>query len=511
MKSIRIAAISILFLSSYTLAASQIAFTLGLQDSAGTPYTNYVANWKGTCDPTRFPTSDTTDNQTFAPNSILTWDVQAQVSGTHSNGSVPSGIANLVFNLELQRDSGGGNWVTVPFGAGSAIAAGWFSKINDGSTGTRQTTCGKGPDTPALAAATVGYTISGKNGRIMDLATDGGPYVDYFQYPSAAGFPTNSTAPTGKLLGCGAGYSKYHSVADTGGANTAGVGVASGSASCAASLGVGSVFEGQLNTKDLAAGTYRLVLTPGTGCNILDGSFNCLGADPGKFALKPDSASLGDSITFQIQAVVPPANITAWRSLKTHSGAGEFGITLNAAATATGSANGGIKVESRNSAGQNGITKIQVDFDTPVTVLDASQVTATGASTTGCNSAGANCVLGTTRTVAAASASMTSAQTMTVLFANSSLPGDACYTITIGAGAVSATIAGDNNCKVRMLQSDSNGDGVVNLIDASQVKSRNGQAVTAANCSSDQNLVQGINLIDATQAKSRNGKRALCP
>jgi hypothetical protein len=224
------------------------------------------------------------------------------------------------------------------------------------------------------------------------------------------------------------------------------------------------------------------------------------------------SDSCGSVTSENLMLIVEPqVQITAWRSLKTHSGAGEFAITLNAAATATGSTGGGINVESRNSATQNGITKIQVDFNTPVSVVDPTKVTATGAQTTGCTSTGANCVISAVNSYTPSSVTMTSAQTMTITFASGALPGDGCYIITIGQGTTDATITGDSDCKVRMLQSDSSGDGIVNLLDAAQTKSRNTRPVTADNCKSDQNLTMGINLIDAAQAKSRMGRRALCP
>jgi hypothetical protein len=210
------------------------------------------------------------------------------------------------------------------------------------------------------------------------------------------------------------------------------------------------------------------------------------------------------TLRVEVQAV-------AWRSLKTHSGTGELAITLNAAATATGSTYGGIKSESRNAPTQNGLTKIQVDFSAPVSVLDASAVTVIGAVTTGCDESGANCVQGTTTNFTPSSVTMTSAQTMTIAFDSGSAAGDSCYVITIGAGAVDATITSDNDCKVRMLQSDSTGDGYVTLSDVAQIKSRIDEDVTALNCASDQNLAAGIKLTDSAQAKSRLGRRALCP
>jgi len=312
MNSIRLGAVAAVFVAGQALAQnSQISYELELNGD------NHAADWKnppGCGSPTPFTPGVTTDGLVFPAGSKITWAARATVSGTHSDGFVPSGIANIVFSLELRKD---GELVS-GFGLGDdANTPGFYSTINDGTARG----CLAPSDPLEAAAFAVNYRVDPDNypiyGRLIDSPMAGGPLLDYFQYPSVAGYPAGSTAASGTLQGVGAGYSKFVSYGcpiDCGGGlgfNVAGVGRdVAAVGGCGSKLGNGVVIEGQLNLTGLPAGTYTLALIPGTGNNILSGNFNCTFGDPGKFAAKPDLPTQGDTITFVIEGgAAEPAQV----------------------------------------------------------------------------------------------------------------------------------------------------------------------------------------------------------
>lgn len=200
--------------------------------------------------------------------------------------------------------------------------------------------------------------------------------------------------------------------------------------------------------------------------------------------------------------------ITSWKSVRNHSGIGPIGLTLNAAATGNGVS--GPTVESRGStvpAVGNGVQKIQVAFDKPITLANAALVTVTGRTHAGG-------VMGPAVSYTPASVVVTGGQTLEINFNAGALPDETCYTFTIGAGALTQIIQGDNNCLVRSLVADVNGDGQVVLGDSLAAKARINQAVTAVP-QFDANLTGGlINLGDALFVKTKVSStvhRALCP
>lgn len=319
MKLIKLGAIVALLVTGQALGqSSKISYTLELQGnnrSTGSP------NWENptACIPPAFTLGNTDDGQTFTAGAIITWAARIAVTGTHASGE-PSGAANVVASLELHQGSATGPLEPLMV-HGSPTTGGWFSTINDGDgDGTRVSSCGFPADPLEDAAFPVAWSISNgmagpQYARAFDLPADEGPYLDYYQYPSDSGHPAASTAAAGTLVGMGCGYSRYSgygcpSACGFGtGLNTAGIGKTT--ATCGVTLGNGPIIEGQMNTSGLADGTYVLVLVPGTGNNIVKGGFSCDDSDPGAFAVIPDLANEGDTITFTIGTVcVPPGQAT---------------------------------------------------------------------------------------------------------------------------------------------------------------------------------------------------------
>ncbi len=276
---------------------------------------NHLHLWKNPpgCNPELFAAGSTYDDQSYVPNSIITWAARGRVSGVSASGFAPSGAANLVFNLELHSGTDTSPGSLVPnFGRGNATAVGFFSSINDGgNTGTRFSSCGYPADPLEAAAFTVGYSVdSFAHGRVIDDPGAGGPYLDFFSYPTGFGFPSGSTIGSGILAGMGAGYSRFRGYGcptDCGfgpGFNTAGVGRTSTAIHCGSALGEAAVFEGQINTSGLALGTYTVALVPLPGNNAVRGDFDCEFGDPGPFAERVLSPA-GDTISFTLPCLSP--------------------------------------------------------------------------------------------------------------------------------------------------------------------------------------------------------------
>jgi hypothetical protein len=270
MNSIRLGAILAVFVAGQSIAVagdSQISYTLLLGGN------NNAASWKTPpgCNPATFSGGDASDGQTIATG-MITWAAKVAVSGTHSNGFPPSGVANMVFSLELHNgtDTSPASLVA-DFGKSDGTTKGFYSTINDGTA--RGGGCGFPADPDEIAAFAVSYSVDPANfpvnGRVVDPPTAGGPYLDYFQYPSTLSFPAGSTAASGVLAGVGAGYSKfvgYGCPIDCGGGsglNTAGVGKTANAANCDSNLGVLPVVEGQIVRGSLLPtppGTVHVVL-----------------------------------------------------------------------------------------------------------------------------------------------------------------------------------------------------------------------------------------------------------
>src|SRR5207247_7355431 len=93
-------------------------------------------------------------------------------------------------------------------------------------------------------------------------------------------------------------------------------------------------------------------------------------------ALSSAARAAEPPLTITVTRSAPGTKVTAWRGVRTHGVGGELPITLIPAATAAGA--GGPTVETR----AGGIQKIEVLFDQPVSLADASGITITGRTTT---------------------------------------------------------------------------------------------------------------------------------
>lgn len=347
--SFQIAAFTILLISGPIFGASSMTYTLELGGD------NHAAAWETGANEayTRGVNGDQ-DGKVYNAGDNINWAVLVEVAGAHSNpgglgdGLVPGGAANMVFDLELRLGSAAGPLVQVGHATvvnGQATSAGFWSSINDGDCeGTRCSLEGNQPSPELNAAYAIAFDVNNQGangGRLFDQATSGGPFVDFYHYPSAAGLPANSTAPLGALLGMGAGYSAFTPLS-VGGQNSGGVGLTANSGQCIA-LGIKPIFEGQINTSGLAAGTYVLVLNPGAGNNVLPGHSGtnpiCTFGTNGRFAMAPNSV-VGDTITFQLAGGCPAIALQTAQSVKTHGGAGTFGLDILS----------GSRIEPRNGA-----------------------------------------------------------------------------------------------------------------------------------------------------------------
>jgi hypothetical protein len=198
------------------------------------------------------------------------------------------------------------------------------------------------------------------------------------------------------------------------------------------------------------------------------------------------------------------AGVTSWRSVRTHGGTPQS-IVLDASASTVNGITGPTS-ESR----QNGIQRIEVDFNVPVTVANAGMITVTGRTT----SAGG--VLGPQIVYLPTSITSVSAATIAITFpvtpAVGHLPDQTCFTITLGSGLTNPVITGDLDVNVRSLLADTTSSGDITLSDAVAVKSRYGNALST-DARFDVDLSGAINNLDAVAAKNRvasPSRKALC-
>ncbi len=338
--TVKLASVLALVLASQAFGLSTVAYTVELGGDPG------VASYEGLAYP-QYVRGSAANGQTVAANGSVNWSVVATVSGLHSgtggggegDGELPAGIANAVFTLEL-KDSGGNTITTLgnaPLTSSAPTTAGWYSLINDGDAdGARGGVLGADPLQNAAFPSVFNIGGNGANGgRLFDTKASGGPKMDYYHYPSATGLAVNVNGNMvqpvgcdGKLVGMGAGYSAFLPLAAS--PNTAGVGLTGMSDLCQG-LGEKVLFEGQLSLIGLAAGTYTLKVTPGTGTNLIPYAFDRCGpgVGPEAFADAPNALA-GDEITFVID-VGPtpdcdPLTIVSAVSRKAHGTWGNFDI-----------------------------------------------------------------------------------------------------------------------------------------------------------------------------------------
>ncbi|MDQ6655915.1 MAG: dockerin type I repeat-containing protein, partial [Verrucomicrobiota bacterium] len=186
----------------------------------------------------------------------------------------------------------------------------------------------------------------------------------------------------------------------------------------------------------------------------------------------------GAPVTVNIQAPTPdacnPLQLTSAFSRKTHTGAGNFDVSLPLSGTPG--------VESR-SGGANGNHTLIFAFANNVVSGTATVLSGTG------SMAGNPTFSGNLMTVNVTGVS--DAQTIAVKLSN----------VT---DEFSQTLP-DTNVSVSFLLGDTNGDGVVNVGDAIQTRNRSGQAVDNTNFRSDVNTDGFVNTGDSTVVRSHSG------
>ena len=338
--SIKVAAAMALLTGGAAFAGSTMEYQVGLGGD------NHAALWEAGQLPAYTRHADPGADKTYNIGDVINWDVLVYVYGTHSgdlgDGLPAGGAANMVFDLELWKDGSlVSTFANAAMSAGQPTTAGWFSSINDGDAdGARGELDGADPLKNAAFAMVfnVDSEYTGPNRyRVFDPAEGRGPGLEYFHYPSAGldpvngdanGLPAGNKAPGGKLVGMGAGYKEFLPVAASG-KMTGGVGMdpADPSGGLCVALGKLPLFEGQISTLGMEAGTYTLKVVAGAGNNILhtENSICELGAS--RFAV-PVNTVLGDEINFTLQSVGAAPTITAAESVKTHGAAGDFGIDV---------------------------------------------------------------------------------------------------------------------------------------------------------------------------------------
>jgi hypothetical protein len=203
--------------------------------------------------------------------------------------------------------------------------------------------------------------------------------------------------------------------------------------------------------------------------------------------------------------LLPQPVITQWRSVRTHAGS-PLSITLDALASGNGLT--GPTVEPRN----QGIQRIEVDFNDPVTLASASGVTVTGRTTTAA-------VMGGPIAYTPNSVVQNGSNGIALLFNAGTLPDQSCYQITISPSTITVPgplgLVGDFDCNVRSLKGDTTMSGLLNLTDVIFTNLNLGAAVNAASAKHDVDLSGGV--IDAADflavkaGVTSPAKQALCP
>jgi len=274
----------------------------------------------------------------------------------------------------------------------------------------------------------------------------------------------------------GAGYGRWSRGGGYATRTTKGV----GQTSAEGGWGIVPVVEGQIDTSNLAPGTYVLKLTPGAGTNVLRGDVDLVSApDPGDpevqaFAV-PANQVVGDEITFVITNPSTPPVITAAQSVKTHGAAGDLSVDIPV-------------VEGGSEPRDGGPTQLVVTFDQDVqgvggldvgdVVLSDGNATVTDVSITG-------------NVLTVGLTGVSDSVVLMVMF-----PG-----IENSAGQACA----DTLC-IRVLMGDTTGDGAVNIFDLVNVRNELGQQVTATNCRADVNVDGSISVFDLVAVRNQLNK-----
>jgi hypothetical protein len=480
---VRLVVIVALFLSGPAMGDSLLEMMIEVGGD------NKVADWENNLN-TPYVAGSSANDQMFLADggtglAIVTWDVVIALTGTHSDGNVPNGVANIVFDLEL-RNTQTGELVALGRAANTIVdgdnptGPGFFSTTNDGDAdGLRGSSVGPDPLHNAAFTRSFAGTIGiAGTGRVWDQKVDGGPRLDRPQYPSAAGYPTGSVAANGKLVGMGTGYSLYTLSDDI---RVPGVG---GIGSC--QLAVVPVAEGQIA---LEVGRYTLKVVPDTANNILRGDFDCTTDEPRSFALPVDQAT-GSEINFIVAA---PPKLESAASIKLNAFAEEFGIDMKLAGSADP-----LLVEPRN----DGPTRTVFTFDQDVDI--------TGASVT--LSVAWNMYTPTLDGIVPVGTDGMEVQASGIVTADLYN-----YCLKVDISGVTGTVGGLAMDPVRYLimplLGDVNGDGWTDTADINLAKDQSGEYVwgtTGADFRRDFNLDGWVDSGDINLAKARSGNSCYC-
>lgn len=355
MRSTKIVALVALLAGSVAFGASQVVYTLEVGGN------NNADLWEANQAPTfvKGITSGTLAG-TIPNGDSVTWAVRVTVGGYHSgggtgiDGKVPYGAANLVFDVELYDNAG--NLVSVgaaPLALNGSqnepTAAGFWSSINDGdAAGVRG---GISPDIEANAAFAIDIQNqdpeSAQKYTLIDPAPNG-PGFDYGWYPTANGrggvdidgskpinYSINDPALAGKLVGFGAGMKSYDYTNYRPGVGKLYINDSDPDLGFGAYIdditpgqndplnppaGVDEkvLFEGQICTKGLPAGTYTLKVKPSAdGTNVIHNAVQWKVMTPdyggfGSFAVKANEVYPTDANNPGVKFVVgaPVVNTT---------------------------------------------------------------------------------------------------------------------------------------------------------------------------------------------------------
>lgn len=300
MGMVRLATVALLLVAAPVFAASVVTYELQLGGD-----NHAAAIQAGTRQ--AYTSGSATDNQTYPPG-VLNWAANLAVSGNQdqpghpSNGLPVQGVANFVINLELRSGSAAGPLVS---------NVSYYSSIHSGAGALTCADCAGGYTIPGGAPFCAGaaftyifnmYNLGWGPGTVLEaLSSVGGytgPYMEIGMYPTV---DVGNTSGDGQVLGVGAGYGQWSRGGGFATLTSKGVGIPTASGG----LGVLPLVEGQIDTSQLANGTYVLKLTPGAGHNVLRGDVDLVtppaagNPEVQAFAV-PANQVVGDTITFVI-------------------------------------------------------------------------------------------------------------------------------------------------------------------------------------------------------------------
>ncbi len=183
-----------------------------------------------------------------------------------------------------------------------------------------------------------------------------------------------------------------------------------------------------------------------------------------------------DKGAYEFNGIRPPVSVTTVRSRKTHGSAGTFDIPLPIS--------GNPGVESRSGGATNAHTII-VTFSNPLSSVGDADVTS------GFGAVASTAIGSDAHDYLVNLTGVTDAQQITLTLSN----------VTDSLGFNSNAIA----TSIGFLLGDANGDGTVNSADATQTRSRSGQALDGTNFRSDVNADGFLNSADVTIVRARSG------